>query len=110
MATRFVCPCSNPHTTIEDGKDREFVSECPVCVANKGNYKESPFWKEVERDPLPPPPWRVEEVDLSTGSADGTVLPFPSTARARTAANIRGRDKKAKKAAAAKAAAAAAGK
>jgi hypothetical protein len=104
--TQFKCPCSFDWVE-EDGHDREILAECSVCVTNGGDYKKSPSWKETERAVLPPPSWRVdqsEQVDLSTGSTDGTVIPFPATAKARTAASARGRDKKAKKKAAAAAA------
>lgn len=103
--TKFFCPCSYSWSE-EDGKDREISAECSFCVANGGDYKKSPYWYEPERAPLPPPPWRAEEVDLATGSTDGTIIPFPTTAKARTAASARGRDRKAKK----KKASAAAGK
>ncbi len=100
--TTFMCPCSNVETE-DDGKDRQFEAECSICAVNGGDYKKSPFWKEPESVPYLPP--SVVEVDLETGSTDGTVVPFPSTVKARTAANIRGRDKKAKRRAAAAAAA-----
>ncbi|MCX6780044.1 MAG: hypothetical protein NT034_02585 [Candidatus Magasanikbacteria bacterium] len=69
--TRYVCPCSAVVEEIDDGKEREFESECPECVASGGNYAKSSHWKEPE----PPPPAQA------TAGADHNVLPFPSTAK-----------------------------
>jgi len=48
--TRLVCLCGNKVDSINDGLAREFIAECPTCLANGGDYKKSSAWQESDRD------------------------------------------------------------